>query len=126
MVAGMEIYRPISSPIRNYIMHQLSSRKNSGLKAKCYFLVCYQLGSIALLIFSGIIWEMYSNNYVVFIAMIIFIFLSGSAVYKLYVNSSCPECGKNFFYKGDNFTNLGFSLYTHKCTNCGYKLKKEE
>ena len=107
-------------------MHQLSSKKSSSLKAKCYFLVAYQLGSIALLILSGIIWETYSNDYIVFIAMIIFIILSCIAVYKLYVNSSCPRCGKNFFYKGDNPTNLGFSLYTHKCTNCGYKLNKRE
>lgn len=107
-------------------MYQLSSRKSINLKAKCYFLVAYQLGSITLLILSGIIWETYDNDYVIFIAVIVFIVLSCIAVYKLYVNSSCPQCEGDFFYKGNNPANLGFSLYTHKCTNCGYRLTKGE
>lgn len=107
-------------------MRQLASEKSAHLKAKCYFLVVYQLGSFVLLILSGIIAEAYSKDYIIFIAMIIFMVLSCIAVYKIYINSSCPECGNNFFYKGDNPVNLGFLLYTHKCTNCGYKLKSGE
>jgi predicted RNA-binding Zn-ribbon protein involved in translation (DUF1610 family) len=107
-------------------MHQLSSKPNSSLRSKCYFLVGYQLGSVALLLSSGILWERYSNDYIIFLAMVFFVILSGFAVYKLYVNSQCPQCRNNFFYKSNNPMNLGFSLYTHKCTNCGYKLKKGE
>ncbi|OTG70744.1 hypothetical protein B9T26_13450 [Acinetobacter sp. ANC 4169] len=110
----------------NWIMHQSLSRKIMNLKTKCYFLVGYQLGSLVLLILSGIIWEAYSNDYVMFIAMMVFIVSSCIAIYKLYVNSTCPQCEKSFFYKGDNPANLGFSIYTHKCTNCGYKLNKGE
>lgn len=117
---------PISLIIWNCIMHQSLSKRSTNLKAKCYFLVVYQLGSLVLLILSGIIWESYSNDYVICIAMMVFIVFSCIAVYKLYVNSSCLQCGKSFFYKGDNPANLGFSLYTHKCTNCSYKLNKRE
>lgn len=107
-------------------MHQLSSRKSNNIKNKCYFLVTYQLSSIVLLLLSGIIWETYSNASVIFIAMIVYVILSCIAVYKLYVNSTCPKCGRNFFYKEDNPINLGFSFYTHRCTNCKYKIRNGE
>ena len=106
-------------------MFQSSSRKSSNLISKCHFLVLYQLGSIVLFISSGILWDRYAIDALIVISMIIIFIWSFVAIYKIYANSTCPKCNKNFFYKGDNPANLGFSFYTHKCTNCGYKIMKD-
>lgn len=105
-------------------MNPKSGETHRNLRAKCYFLASYQLGSIIILAVSGVIWEKYSNDYAILLGAIVFFVLSGIAIYSLYVDSNCPQCRGNFFYKGDNPANLGFSIYTHKCTNCGFKLRK--
>lgn len=49
------------------------------------------------------------------------------SIYSLYIlkilifdDHPCPQCHLSFFKKRDSFSNLGFSIYTKKCTNCKF------
>lgn len=42
----------------------------------------------------------------------------------IFDDNLCPHCNEYFFKKKGEVANIGFSIYTKKCTNCGYKLKK--
>lgn len=64
----------------------------------------------------------------IFIILFIPVFLIGCLyILKLLIfdDNLCPNCNEYFFKKKGEFMNIGFSMYTKKCTNCGYKLKKE-
>lgn len=64
----------------------------------------------------------------IFIILFTPVFLIGCLyILKLLIfdDNLCPNCNEYFFKKKREVFNIGFSMYTRKCTNCGYKLKKE-
>lgn len=96
---------------------------NEKLRKVANFAVFYQFFSVLILMFFTILGNEYQSNFITFIG--IFIVL----VYSLYIlnilifsDNICPNCNGNFFKKNETVSNLGFSIYTKKCTNCGYKV----
>lgn len=86
----------------------------------CFF----QYSSILIFLIIGFVFNM---NFSLFFLFFTFYFLFGFyIIFILIINDNlCPNCNEYFFKKKGEFMNIGFSMYTKKCTNCGYKLKKE-
>ncbi|WP_433847968.1 hypothetical protein [Acinetobacter proteolyticus] len=98
---------------------------NETLRSVANKVVVYQFFSIIILAFFTVVGSEYDLNVLVFLGFFIV------AVYSIYIlkilifdENICPNCNKSFFKKEGSLSNLGFSIYTKKCTNCGYKLKK--
>lgn len=97
----------------------------SRVASACRKLVLIQLGSPVVLVSSGITWEKTGHDFFLFFGMFLGCLMLVYALFILLQRPQCPSCHQSFLTKGDGF-NIGFSLYTHKCSNCGYKLKKGE
>lgn len=87
----------------------------------CFF----QWSSVLLLVVIGFVFDMD-----IFMVFLFFLFYSCFGFYILLIlilsDNLCPNCHEYFFKKKGEMFNIGFSIYTKRCTNCGYKLKKDE
>lgn len=99
------------------------SDKDYELATVARYVVCYQVTSIIMVFSTGFISKMIKIEiYIPFIIMTFF-FFTFYIFFILFVKENiCPKCNNSFFKKKNEFLNIGFSIYTRKCTNCGYKL----
>ncbi|OBX82481.1 hypothetical protein A7456_07000 [Moraxella nonliquefaciens] len=83
--------------------------------------VIYQISTIVCFFVISIVFQMNEVAIMLFITMF-FAYSFYILVILVFQENLCPNCGEHFFKKKNSFSNLGFSFYTKKCTNCGYKL----
>lgn len=106
-------------------MSQELSKRVSELKLYSRLLILFQIGGPFLLFTAIVLWE-YTGSALWLLGALLFGFLLLiSTLVIIMKQPKCPSCEKPFFTKGYGF-NVGFSMYTYKCSNCGYKLKKGE
>lgn len=99
-------------------------KKDKQLNSVANSVVLYQ--TITLSLFFTIILVFGFNIYVFYLLNLFIFIYSFYIVYNILVKENlCPQCGNSFFRKKDSFANIGFSIYTKKCTNCKYKLAKD-
>ena len=97
-------------------------KTDATLRSYCNTLLAFQLGMPILLLISGIFWERTGNILGIIIFFLVF---SSTAMYAFYILLSepkCPNCHGLFLAKNYPL-NIGFSIYTKKCTTCAYKLR---
>ena len=88
-------------------------------------LLCYQLICIAAVVWPAPRLSLHIASYTYDIGIVVFLILSFVCLYQTFNNTECPQCGRNFFLRaGPIGNNFQFSIYTHKCANCKYKLQK--
>ena len=92
------------------------------LKRIANLVVSYQMISIVCFLSISIIFEMNKILLGLFI-VIFFIYSFYIMAILIFRDNLCPNCSNTFFKKKDTLINIGFSIYTKKCTNCGYRLK---
>ncbi|ENX55958.1 MULTISPECIES: hypothetical protein [Acinetobacter] len=103
----------------------MNGNVNERLRGVAKKVVAYQFFSIIILTFFTVVGSEFDLNFLVFLGFFIV------AIYSMYIlkilifdENICPNCNKSFFKKEGSLSNLGFSIYTKKCTSCGCKLKK--
>lgn len=89
--------------------------------------VRFQVTSIGMLWSTGFVVKLIELEIWMTLVMISFLV---HGIYILFIfiarENLCPNCHNRFFIKKDSALNIGFSIYTKKCTNCGYKLKVDK
>ncbi|EPF71643.1 hypothetical protein GCM10025882_22260 [Acinetobacter gyllenbergii] len=103
----------------------MSENVNEGLRSVAKKVVAYQFFSIIILILFTVVGSEFDLNILVFLGFFI-VAICGIYILKILIfdENICPNCNKSFFKKEGGLSNLGFSIYTKNCTNCGYKLQK--
>ena len=97
-------------------------KTDATLRSYCNTLLAFQLGMPILLFMSCIFWE-YTGSVIWLVIFFPISFIMGMcALYILLSEPKCPNCHGLFLAKNYPL-NIGFSIYTKKCTTCGYKLK---
>jgi len=92
------------------------------IKLACYYLAGLQLTSPIYLAIVSSIYFQYEDHVSPLLVLVLLFLYGVLMLYILLNHDECPNCGKRFFFKGENGFNLGFSMYTHKCSNCKHKL----
>lgn len=88
----------------------------------CRYIITVQILSPLSLFGVGILTE--NSNYfgeAIFVHLLIFFLVCIPVIFM--IQAICPACS-NLFFARKFLMNIGFSMYTHKCANCGYKLKR--
>lgn len=100
------------------------NNKDRELLTVARHVVRYQVTCIAMFLSTGFVVQFVELE--IWIAL----FMISLLVHSIYIllifivkENFCPNCNNRFFMKKDNSLNIGFGIYTKKCTNCGYKLK---
>lgn len=103
------------------------NNKDRELLTVARHVVRYQVTYIAMFFSTGFVVKFMELEIWILLFMISFLVHS---IYILFIfiakENLCPNCNNRFFMKKDNPLNIGFSIYTKKCTNCGYKLKVDK
>lgn len=103
------------------------NNKDRELLTVARHVVRYQVTSLAMLWSTGFVVKFIELETWMLLFMMSLLVQS---IYILFIfivkENLCPNCNNRFFMKKDNFLNIGFSIYTKKCTNCGYKLKVDK
>lgn len=82
----------------------------------------YQIITIICFLIISIIFEM--NEILLLLSIpVFFVYTAYILLILIFQDHNCPNCGESFFKKKGTFADIGFSIYTKKCTNCLYKLK---
>lgn len=99
-------------------MNQKLSERSNRLILLSNLLVLSHILTPLLMFGSVIMWEEF-NNILFLILGFLGCFVFGIMVLVIILQQpKCPYCEKSFFTKGDNIFNVGFSMYTRRCTNC--------
>lgn len=103
-------------------MSQELSKKVNKLRLYSRLLIIFQIGGPVFLFLAVAFWE-YTGNILWLLGALLFCFyFLVSTLFIIAKQPKCPFCEKPFFTKGYAF-NVGFSMYTGKCSNCGCKIK---
>lgn len=101
-------------------------KKDTILLKVANAVIIYQALSMIFVFSTGFVTLFIPIEIYVILFLFCFFISSMYIFFVLVINDNlCPNCNEYFFKKKGEFMNIGFSMYTKKCTNCGYKLKKE-
>ena len=100
------------------------TEQDAYLLKRARHLLCYQLVSIVALLWPASRPSLQISTHPYAIGIAVFLILSVISIYQTFNNTECPQCGRNFFFRWGALTNIPFSVYTHKCANCKYKLQR--
>lgn len=100
----------------------MNNKDRELLTVAKHFVYC-QMASIVMVWSAGFILKFIRIEIYAPLLILMLFAYSFYIFYILFVKENlCPNCGNNFFKQNNQFFNIGFSVYTKKCTNCGYKL----
>lgn len=86
--------------------------------------VAFQILSIVFLSLMSVLSYEFDLPILIFIGFFIIVIYS-AFILKILIfdDNPCPNCRAPFFKKEGSLSNLGFSIYTKKCTNCKFYLR---
>ncbi len=100
-----------------------NTENKQKLRKVAFHAVLYQLLSIAILSLFTTLGYSFDLPVFVLIGFIIIVCYSAYILKILIIDDNlCPNCHHHFFKRAGSFSNLGFSIYTKKCTNCKFKV----
>jgi hypothetical protein len=101
----------------------INSENNQNLRRVALHAVFYQILSVIILGFLTTLGFMFDQPILSLIGFII-IGIYSFFILKILIfdENPCPNCHAPFFKRKGSLSNLGFSIYSKKCTNCKFKI----